>query len=45
MTDIAPLTGDTPTANRYDVADRPPWRLSDALLRWETILVPPARRS
>jgi rhamnose transport system permease protein len=24
---------------RYAVADRPPWRLSDLLLRWETILV------
>ncbi|MFN8830350.1 MAG: ABC transporter permease [Labrys sp. (in: a-proteobacteria)] len=25
--------------SRYQVADRPPWRLSDFLLRWETILV------
>lgn len=25
--------------SRYQVADRPPWRLSDLLLRWETILV------
>ncbi len=27
------------TGDRYAVADRPPFRLSDALLRWETILV------
>jgi rhamnose transport system permease protein len=26
------------TSARYEVADRPPWRLSDMLLRWETIL-------
>jgi rhamnose transport system permease protein len=38
MSEIAPLTGESPAANRYDVADRPAWRLSDALLRWETIL-------
>ena len=33
------MTDATPTASRYDVADRAPLRLSDMLLRWETILV------
>ncbi len=27
------------TPNRYDVADRAPFRIADVLLRWETILV------
>ena len=33
------MTDRTQGANRYDVADGPPFRWSDALLRWETILV------
>jgi len=34
MNDMSPAT-----ASRYDVADRRPFKLSDVLLRWETILV------
>ena len=29
----------TATTNRYDVTDRPPFRVADLLLRWESILV------
>ena len=36
MSDAAPADA---AASRYAVADQPPWRLSDALLRWETILI------
>lgn len=35
MNDDTPV----PAQSRYAVADRPPFRLSDVLLRWETILV------
>ena len=33
------MSTETATANRYDVADRPPFRIADLLLRWESILV------
>ena len=33
------MTVETTIPNRYDVADRAPFRIADLLLRWETILV------
>ncbi len=33
------MSTQTTTADRYDVADKPPFRTSDLLLRWESILV------